>query len=259
MVRLATYLDESGTDERSDIVAVGGYVSTVELWQDFQNQWNEFLSSNNIKAFHATDLLALRKEFTEEKGWSKKRAESALRIADKIIEKHVLFGVVAYTNIADCETVLPLKPKNGSKRKKFSYEYFLSGSMVVNEVTAWANEIGCKEPVKFVFENGAQGKGYLMKALDFARKDNQARKAQKLVGSVSFDDKKCVPQLHAADRLIHLACKSINRFLKDENSVDKEIEKLIEAKLSRVVRLDKENLPVMIERYNERLAELDDL
>ena len=169
---LTAYLDESGTDGRSAIVAVGGYVSTDDLWNKFRDEWQEFLNIEKIKIFHTTDLLALRGEFGDNNIWDRIRSESVSQRADKIIEKYVLFGVTAYTNIADCELIFPLKDVNGG-RKKFSAEYLLSGTMVINLITSWAEENEYRDPIKFVFEDGAKGKGYLLEAIKSAKKNNQ--------------------------------------------------------------------------------------
>ncbi len=253
MTKLIAYFDESGTHDGSPIVAVGGYISTVKHWDEFQREWTQFLSKNSISKFHATDLAGGYKEFSKVNGWSKKRAESALRIADKLIAKHVLYGAVAYTTVADCEKYFPLKDKNGT-RKKFSAEYLNSGVMVTNLITNWAEQNGYTEPIRFVFEDGVTGKGYLMQALVWAKKLNGAR--AHLIGDVSFEykknvgDRKGVPQLHTADRLVHLACKSIGKFLIDENSADEGRMQLVKLKLGNVHKLDSENFPLLAQELN---------
>ncbi len=253
MALLTAYLDESGTDGRSPVVAVAGYVSTDKLWNEFQCEWCDFLTKNGINVFHATDLIAGYGEFTNAKGWSKKRRENALRIADKLIAKYVLHGVAAYTTIADCEKFLPLRDANGT-RKKLSAEYLTSGVMVVNLITSWAEENGYKEPINFVFEDGAKGKGYLLEATKHAKKQSIVR--GHLIGDILFGDKKKVPQLHTADRLVHLFCKSINCFLVDENSVNEGLPTLSRIKLNKVHVLDNENFPLLAKELKLDSAEI---
>jgi hypothetical protein len=250
---LIAYFDESGTDGQSPLVAVAGYLSTKELWKDFENEWQIFLSNNNIEIFHATNLINGYKEFSLEKGWSKKRRESAIRIADRIIEKHVLYGLATYTTIEDCEKVFPLKDKNG-RRKKFSAEYLISGVMAVNLVTNWAKENNYFNPIKLVFEDGAQGKGYLSDATKPNR--NYKKPRENLMGKITFEDKNASLQLQAADRLVHFACKSINKFLIDENSAEKEIQKLNKLKLENVHCMDAENFPDLARKLNLDISEI---
>jgi hypothetical protein len=241
---LTAYLDESGTDGRSGVVAVAGYVSTAELWDSFQCQWSDFLTKNGINVFHATDLIAGYGEFTNAKGWGKKRREAALQIADKLIAKYVLHGVGTYTTIADCEKFLPLRDDNGT-RKKFSAEYLTSGVMAVNLITSWAEERGYEEPINFVFEDGVKGKGYLLEATKHAKRQSAIR--GHLIGEVLFGDKKKLPQLHAADRLAHLFCKSLNCFLVNENS-NEGMRELSTIKLNKVHVMDSENFPLLAKK-----------
>ena len=42
MAMLTVYADESGADGSSPMVADGRYVYTVELWDDFQVEWDRF-------------------------------------------------------------------------------------------------------------------------------------------------------------------------------------------------------------------------
>lgn len=62
MVMLTVYADESGTDGRSPIVAVGGYVSEVPQWDDFQKAWNEMPWPRN---YQISNLSARRRRVAE--------------------------------------------------------------------------------------------------------------------------------------------------------------------------------------------------
>ena len=57
MVLLTVYADESGADGSSPKVAVGGYVPTVELWDDFQVEWDRFVDQDVKAEFHRTDTI----------------------------------------------------------------------------------------------------------------------------------------------------------------------------------------------------------
>ncbi len=240
MVMLTAYLDESGKDGRTPVFAVGGYVSSVEDWNNFQIEWEDFRTKNGIEAFHSTDLINGYGEF---ENWKPKRREHALRIADRIIRKNVLFGAVTLADIAECEKVLPLKSRDG-KRAKYSLEYALAGCQVVNLIVKWAKNSGYTEPINFIFEDGmkGQGKGQLMDALTHGAKD------EPLIGSVTFANKN-LPQLSSADRLISLACKTYNCFVVDANSVHNERAELGKAKLGSVHIFDGENMPKLAELW----------
>ncbi len=240
---LTAYFDESGTDGRSPIVAVGGYVSTQPRWDDFQRDWKRLLDEEQIRVFHTTDLLSLRGEFTSANGWNRARAMDVLNRADDIIEKHVMFGIVAYTHIADCETVYPLKDASGT-RKKYSYEYVLAGTQAIIGVGSWALENGYTEPIQYVFEDGASGRGSLVDGTNIVRKTDEG-KEKFLIGGISLGNKRTSPQLHSADKLVQQSCRAIAGYIQGRGTEESAINRLIKAKLGKVYRFDNENLPLL--------------
>jgi len=45
------YMDESGTHDGSRVVALAGYVSTYEAWNDFEIEWNRVMQHGRSKIF----------------------------------------------------------------------------------------------------------------------------------------------------------------------------------------------------------------
>src|SRR4051794_29762848 len=52
---LAAYFDESGTDDQSSILSMGGYVGKANQWVEFERNWKELLARRSIECFHLTD------------------------------------------------------------------------------------------------------------------------------------------------------------------------------------------------------------
>ncbi|MGI8735171.1 MAG: hypothetical protein ACR2LM_17940 [Pyrinomonadaceae bacterium] len=235
---LTGYADESGNDGNSPLLAVAGYVSDVELWAKFQVQWKQFLTEEEIPLFHSSDMLALSGDFTEEKGWNAERVTRVMQRADLITKEHVLFGLVSYTDIPECEKWFPLVEDDGSTRKRFSAEYLFAGTQLAWGISRWARENRYSDPINYVFECGAPGKGYLMDALDAGRKTDP------MIGGVAFSCKTRVHQLHPADKLAQQCRRALVRHLSgQETSVI--MERLIATKLGKAYRMDSENLPLL--------------
>lgn len=240
MAMLTVYADESGNDGNSPILAVAGYVSGVETWTDFQKEWNEFLIEEEIPLFHSSDMLTLHGDFTEEKGWDRDRVTRVMQRADEITKRHVLFGLVSYTDIAECEKTFPLVEPDGDTRERFAAEYLFAGVQLTWGVSRWARDNGYADPINYVFECGAPGKGYLMDALDAGRKTDP------MIGDVAFACKKRVHQLHPADKLAQQCRRALVRYLGGlETSII--MERLIATKLGKAYRMDSENLPLLRE------------
>ncbi|MGB7208276.1 MAG: hypothetical protein WBD27_06435 [Pyrinomonadaceae bacterium] len=242
MVMLTVYADESGTDGNSSVVALGGYVSDVDSWDVFQIEWNKYCADNGIEDFHATDMIANRQAFSRKNGWSQSRCDSALRIADSIISKHVLQGFVSYTTIPECEALFPIKHP-GLGRRPFAWEYCVAGMGFVNLVKKWLIIEGYTEPVRFVFEKGGSGRHQLEKFLDwFTCGDNDPTHS---VGGYSFEDKNAFVQLRAADRLINLTCRGLNEFRRDSKTFDPQLAQKLKIEERYIFVMDEENWPDM--------------
>lgn len=238
---LSLYGDESGTDGRSPIVAVAGYVASDDAWAAFQVEWKQFCDDNKIVDFHTTDFLAHKKEFTEQNGWTEKRSKSASRIIDNIIAKHVEFGAVAVAVIADCEELFPLQG-----RRKFALEYAMAATLLVSETTKWAHKNKYTEPIRFIFDRGPHGKGYVMAGID--RWQNMGHARSHLVGGHSFENKKDVPQLLAADWLVNHTWRISRRYLSDPQAWDKKMaERIKKLKVGASGKVDRKYLSASIE------------
>jgi hypothetical protein len=54
----SAYFDASGKRDQP-IVVVAGFVSSVQLWAEWEREWLKRLSEDGISCFHATDLKHL--------------------------------------------------------------------------------------------------------------------------------------------------------------------------------------------------------
>lgn len=241
MVMLAGYFDESGMDGQSPVVAVGGYVSTVDLWEEFQKEWKPFLKKNGLEYLHVTDLLSPLSKLRKEKGWDDAEAQQIMQKADHIIEKYTLFGAVATVNIAEIEAIFPLKAPGRKSRRKFSVEYAIAGQEVLKGVAFWARENDYTEPIEYVMEDGAHGKGYLVDTIRRAWKIPEMR-ASRLIGGIDLKDKIQIVQLQPADGLVNLSCKAIVSFVQGKQSETEMVSNLIKAKVRRAYKVDGETV-----------------
>ncbi len=64
------YMDESGTDDQSEVIAVAGYLATYEQWTNFEKEWNQVMDHYCVKDFHMTDFEGHYKEFDWNNYWT---------------------------------------------------------------------------------------------------------------------------------------------------------------------------------------------
>lgn len=84
------FLDDSGTDERSPIITMAGYVALAQHWAIFDKRAKKLYARYNITQLHATDYHGTKGEFT---GWSR---ETKMRFVSELFElvrKSCVLGV----------------------------------------------------------------------------------------------------------------------------------------------------------------------
>ena len=64
------YVDESGTHDGSPVVALAGYLSTYQGWNDFEDQWNRIMRRFRVNDFHMTDFETHHAEFEDNNYWT---------------------------------------------------------------------------------------------------------------------------------------------------------------------------------------------
>src|SRR5262249_19335072 len=72
-ITVGAYFDESYSGR---VMAIGGYLSTIERWCRFQDEWQDFLTAFGIESFHMKDFKAGQRQF---KNWT---AEQRRRCID---------------------------------------------------------------------------------------------------------------------------------------------------------------------------------
>jgi hypothetical protein len=98
----SAYFDK-GEDAASTVLSVGGYIATVEQWEAFQGDWNQFLADEQISMFHMTDYECRQGQFRD---WDNKRRLAAIRRAHALIKIRTNCGVSSAVVLPDYNAVL---------------------------------------------------------------------------------------------------------------------------------------------------------
>ncbi len=192
------YYDDSGSPDDTLAVAVAGFVASDAQWTEFERNWNDTLRQFGISLFHMNEFAGSRGEFSRFKE-NKPDREVFLRklIADIILRVSHACGHGVLMN--DYRAV------NAVYAMDDPYEltpYALCGRTCVASVSNWARRRGIPEnQIRFVFEDGSQGKGTL----------EQRILRDKKISPVFKKKSECVP-LQAADLLAYEILKG-HRFI----------------------------------------------
>jgi hypothetical protein len=165
LVMLAAYFDGSGGADQPMMV-VAGYVSTVARWERFEIDWRLALAKHGVPYFHMKEFAHFKGPFV---GWEKKEGSRRHLLSDlaQIIHAYILFGVacgVRYDVFGRVNSQYGLA-------ETFGCEYALCGRDCVAQASKKLVALGYEgKPAEFVFDDGDEGKGYLMKVLERDKK-----------------------------------------------------------------------------------------
>jgi hypothetical protein len=84
--------DDSGTSQGEFVCVIAGFISTVESWKVFSEEWRAKLDEYpGLRYFRMADAMSLRGQF--ERGWNSELRDQRVFELSEIIKKHVIIGV----------------------------------------------------------------------------------------------------------------------------------------------------------------------
>lgn len=197
-VILTAYLDEAGTDGRHGFVVVGGWVSTVLKWNDFDLRWRKLLGKKGLSYFHAMDYKPDREPY---KSWTDEETAAFFGAMERLLLKRTLFGFVAKLDLADYQEhyVGPGRIKGVQLDSKYGVCLRLALSLIYSTLS---EHVSGDFRVNVVLEAGDKSIG----AGDAIRVFNQLKdhvpEVGAHLGTISFGKKRDFPGLQAADSMV---------------------------------------------------------
>lgn len=206
MASFAAFFDESGT-HGSPVLALAGYLATVEQWTEFSREWGEALNQESLTHFHMSKFEARRGEFT---GWDKERRLRLQKRLIGIIKRRVNVGIFCALNLRDYEETM-----TEWRKAHFGSPYNFCVKLCLGFTSLWAQKYKRTEPITFVIERGAGYNSEINNSFNGIFADETLRKLFRL-GSLTFVDKKAALPLQAADLFAYEVWKdATNRFVID--------------------------------------------
>src|SRR5665213_1302478 len=192
---LQIFCDDSGTDRVSTpFCAVAGYVSTVDRWNHFSEQWQEELHREpGIRYFRAAEAESRKGEFW---GWdSDARDAKMLRLA-LIIKANAIGGIGSFVSNKAYNAIV-----QGFLPDTLDDPYYLCFQRIVLGAVEIYREQAANEKIGFVFDR--QGKHFERRAslIHGAWSDALESPIGGLLGGISFESDHDVMPLQAADML----------------------------------------------------------
>jgi hypothetical protein len=157
---LASYFDAS-YDNPKTVTVVSGWIGTVYGWERFDTDWKILLAQYDLPYFHMKEFAHSVGPFKTWKEEENKRAVFLAKAVD-VIGTCALYGLACIVEHAAFDKVsksLPLAQIGG-------VPFSLAGRDCIAHANVWLNQSQRGLPVKYIFENGDQGKGELMRIMN---------------------------------------------------------------------------------------------
>jgi hypothetical protein len=239
VIVLRIFMDESGTHDGSDVVAVAAYIGKPKEWQRFTKAWN--IAKRPIKVFHSVDCQNLAEEFD---GWNPKDRDSLVARLLPTLATHNLIGLAVAINMRDLDVALRGKPHLG---ELFGSAYGLCFHCVVQSVIETVEKNSNNQSLSFVHETN----DFQVEALEAFSEIKKSRKRHSGGMAIAFADKDKFVPLQAADVLAYEANKKCRNPSKPVNR--RSLEALGKGTIS-IRAFTAENMPWLVSRL-EVIAE----
>ena len=83
---LKSYFDGANQPDRIVLATVSG---TIKQWKAFDSAWGKTLYKHKASFLHTTDAVSLKKDFSDQKGWTKERVNAFIEDCVQCISKHL--------------------------------------------------------------------------------------------------------------------------------------------------------------------------
>jgi len=201
MAMFKAYFDESGTHRGSASVAVAGYVSTVDQWERFEQEWRGVLDDFCLEFFHMTDYENRQGPYKDMDDFRRKRLIERFSI---VIKRRVRVPISAAVAITEYNLA---SQQNISLARVSPYTF--CALQCLARVGEWADRYSYDDPIDYVFEAGA-GYNKELSRLNEELISTEARKKHYRFDGLTTADKKQMHPLQAADFLAYEHYKEMN-------------------------------------------------
>lgn len=154
MSMFTLYCDASGSPDDTKVLAVAGYISSVDQWLEFERNWKQTLKKFGASSLHMKHFAHSVGEYSSWRGNETKRRDFLRELIGNIIlrARHSFTSAVLLDDWKEINELYYLE--------ELIKPFALCGRTVVHKVEEWAKEWHIEEKyIKYVFEDGDCDRG----------------------------------------------------------------------------------------------------
>ena len=218
------YVDDSGTDGKSQVAAAAFCVSTPDKWLEFEASWRKIAdrAGFELRHFHMTEFAACRRDNLCQQcrngqttsaehpwqKWSEAKRENVLNRMAKAMVKHVEYGVGQAYAKTDYDTHVRNSPARFVANEPIADEYLTFAiQRCGGSLAEWRATNHRSDRLKFVFDTASKrekreiAKSFFGAANDRAQRENGIEQWFDPELGVSYENRRNTPPLLSADML----------------------------------------------------------
>ena len=160
MLAFNAYFDASHHDEPKATV-VAGYAAPLRLWESFEIDWRLALARYCVPYFHMKEFIAKQGAFSDPCWQSEARRKEFLTLLIDITKASAMFGVARLLH----QSVFDAGDKVYALRGRFNPFSICALDCAQRVRSHIRNLYSDTAPIEYIYDQGDQGKGLLMKEM----------------------------------------------------------------------------------------------
>jgi hypothetical protein len=142
------FFDESGTHDDSEIIAVGGLISSYDGWSRWELEWNKILKSRGVKVFHFSEFMARKGEF--ENDWTNEQRNEFMERLCITVSDNIVIGIATSVFKDNYEQFVPQDLREQLKHPYYFGLYTCLYQVLTTEQIV--KRVKLPKPIRFLFD-----------------------------------------------------------------------------------------------------------
>lgn len=196
LMALQAFMDGSGNQDQG-VLVLAGYVSTMENWAEFSDQWNRILNMTpRLRYLKMNDAVRLKQEFH---GWSEERRDERLGLFREVIENYVQLAIASTVLYADLHCAMQTIGMQLKIRP-----FHVAAFTMMRQLQKYQCEYGLNEKIDFYFDNEVMEMSLILENWSWLVSTASDDLKPWIGATPQFQDDQDFPPLQAADMIAWL-------------------------------------------------------
>lgn len=215
------FFDESGTHDDSELITVGGLLSTYDAWTRWEIEWNRILKSRGIKVFHFSEFMARKGEFKND--WTNEQRNEFMERLCATVSDNIIIGLASSVFRSDYEREVPQRLQEQIKHPYYFGLYTCLWQVLTMEEIV--KRVKLSKPIEFLFDRKKGYEGFAS-AIYYAIKEQFEKLGRDTgFGDMGFGGKEKDKPLQAADLFVGVVSRNRLRASRKGSLLETDMEK----------------------------------